>query len=345
VSTDRFYLTKRKNGFYYVGARISKTCIRWRTTKCRKKPDALNFMKTFAFALTDEAEEKSHLTLSELLNHYIEQQKHALRAGSLENNVKAVKAFMKMFGDRMPSLYTLSEVEEFKNSYLNRGVSKTTANLNFRGCRTVFNFAVKHEYLDKNIFTKSSQFKIEQKRPVFLSTDDFHKLMSVVEEPVLKDIYLFATLTGLRLNEITNLRWSSVDFNKNQLTLDNTAEFITKSGKIRTVPLHFEIVKMLQSLHSKRRSDIGYVFCKSSGYKFDGSYVSHKFKEYVRLAGLNDELHFHSLRHTCASHLVSNGVSLYVVQNILGHANVSTTMIYSHLSPSSLQDSINKISI
>jgi site-specific recombinase XerD len=113
---------------------------------------------------------------------------------------------------------------------------------------------------------------------------------------------------------------------------------------INNVSMHDEVIRILLKAQRERPA-IGFVFAKSSGYKFAGTYLSHRFKKYVRLAELNDELHFHSLRHTCASHLVSAGVSLYVVQNILGHANISTTMTYSHLSPSSLQDSINKIQI
>jgi site-specific recombinase XerD len=250
-----------------------------------------------------------------------------------------------MFGDKILSLYTLAEVEDFKNSFLNRGCSKVTANLHFRGCKTIFNFGVKHGLLEKNVFGKSRQFRLEQSRPTFVSTEDFQKLLSVVTEQRMKDIFVFATLTGMRLNEITNFQWSNIDLGKNQIIISNSESFTTKSGRIRTIPMHSEVVAMMQRLLTQRKQGQEYVFSKPNGYKFLGGYISHQFKRYVRLAKLDDNLHFHSLRHTCASHLVSAGVSLYVVQNILGHANVATTMIYSHLSPNSLQESINKIEL
>ena len=64
-----------------------------------------------------------------------------------------------------------------------------------------------------------------------------------------------------------------------------------------------------------------------------------------RDAELSETLHFHSLRHSCASWLVDAGVSLYVVQNILGHSNISTTQIYSHLSQNTLHESVNRVAL
>ena len=82
-----------------------------------------------------------------------------------------------------------------------------------------------------------------------------------------------------------------------------------------------------------------------NGFRLNDYNLSHKFKKYVVDLKLNPKLHFHSLRHTCASWLVDVGVSLYVVQNILGHSNISTTQIYSHLSQNTLHESVNKVTI
>jgi len=74
--------------------------------------------------------------------------------------------------------------------------------------------------------------------------------------------------------------------------------------------------------------------------KKDRLIVSKSFKRYIRQAGLNNDLKFHSLRHTYASYLVQGGVSLYVVQKLLGHSDIKTTEIYAHLSPESLQEAV-----
>ncbi len=342
---DKLFLYKRSNGVYYLGRRITKNRIQWKTTKCHKKPDAIAFMKNFSFTPAVQTEDKTNITLSSLLSQYSERQKHTLRPNSLLNNEKSITAFVRMFGDRLLSLYTVADVEDFKNSFLNRGLSKETANMNFRGCKTIFNFAVKHGYLQKNVFSESKQFKVEQKRPPFVTAEDFQKLLSVVREPILKDVFLFAALTGCRLNEITNLRFSNIDLVKNQVTIESSDSFRTKSGRIRTIPMHDQIVSMMQRLQAERRPGRDFVFSKPNGFQFQNGFLSHRFKMYIRVAGLSEELHFHCLRHLCASHLVSAGVSLYVVSAILGHANVSTSAIYSGFSASSLHSSINKISI
>ncbi len=75
------------------------------------------------------------------------------------------------------------------------------------------------------------------------------------------------------------------------------------------------------------------------------SLVPHKFKKYVRKAGLNPKLHFHSLRHTFAIWLVYEGISIYEVQKLLGHSNISVTEIYSHLAANELHSAVNKISV
>ena len=339
MSNQKFYLTKRNNGIYYIGWRESGK-VRWKTTSCEKKSDAISFLNSFR---VEEIKTHDVSLLSELWNDYYKTQVQHLRTRTIEGYEWSVKSFISVCGDKQVDRYTLQDVEQFKHFHLSRGLSSSTVNIHFRSIKVLFNHAMRHEIISKTPFSKSSQLKVPQQLPVYMTSAELQKLLLVVDEKMLKSLFKFAALTGLRLNEITNLKWTQVDFTKKHITVENTDTFLTKSGKIRTVPMHDEVINILHNI-KKESSSIGYVFVKNTGHKFAGAYVSHKFKEYVRLAELNEELHFHSLRHTCASHLVSAGVSLYVVQNILGHANISTTMIYSHLSASSLNDSINKIS-
>ena len=85
-----------------------------------------------------------------------------------------------------------------------------------------------------------------------------------------------------------------------------------------------------------------YVFSKS-GILFRQEFISKKFKKAVRASGLSDKIHFHTLRHSFASNLVQNGVSLYVVKELLGHESISTTQIYSHLNQDNLVNAISKL--
>ena len=71
--------------------------------------------------------------------------------------------------------------------------------------------------------------------------------------------------------------------------------------------------------------------------------VSKRFKRYVRMAGLSDDIHFHSLRHTYASWLVMAGVDLFRVKELLGHVDISTTMRYAHLAPTSFKNDLERV--
>ena len=68
--------------------------------------------------------------------------------------------------------------------------------------------------------------------------------------------------------------------------------------------------------------------------------ATHKLKKYIKLAGLNPKLNFHSLRHTFASWLVQKGVDLYIVKELLGHTSITTTEIYAHLKKDNLHDAV-----
>jgi site-specific recombinase XerD len=212
----------------------------------------------------------------------------------------AVNRFKEVCGDRVIDQYTVSDIERFKNAQIEQKVSKISVNIWLRGVKSVFGVAVRHEWLTKNPVQRSLEFQIPQQSPTYVSKEDFQKLLGKVKEPVLRDLFLFAALSGLRLSEILNLKWSAVDFEKRQFTVSNTDTFTTKTGKERTVPMHDEVHKIL-SLRRGSGTEDRLVFCQRGGFRFERNYVSKKFKGYVRDAELSEKLHFHSLRHYAES--------------------------------------------
>jgi integrase len=195
--------------------------------------------------------------------------------------------------------------------------------------------------LKDNPFLNSSQVKVAEQLPAYMTKDEFKELIKAVNEPVLKDVFLSAACTGLRLGEILNLKWKDVDLERKQIAIVNSETFKTKSGKCRIIPMNDLVYDMLF-----RRSYIvnEFVFHKN-GYQLQVSYVSHKFKKYINDLNFNDKIHFHSLRHTFATWLVQDGVSIYEVQKLLGHSSVKVTEVYSHLAANELHKAVNKISI
>jgi len=147
----------------------------------------------------------------------------------------------------------------------------------------------------------------------------------------------------MRLGEILNLVWECIDFNRKIITIKNINGFITKSKKERVIPMNDILSKLFLGRFesSKIQNKNNYIFYKVIGVKLNEDYVSKRFKRAVRSAGLSEDIHFHTLRHSFASNLIQRGASIYVVKELLGHESISTTQIYSHLQSENLTQAVN----
>ncbi len=160
-------------------------------------------------------------------------------------------------------------------------------------------------------------------------------MLNVIDKADVKDLVLFAVNTGLRQGELLSLQFRQVNFGNRTIVLDNQTH-ITKSKKIRSVPLNETAFKIIQNRNDGKSENV--FTLRESGIKQD--WIVHNFKKYVLKADINPKLHFHSLRHTFASWLVQSGVSIYNVSKLLGHSDIKTTEIYTHLRTEDLHNSI-----
>jgi site-specific recombinase XerD len=146
----------------------------------------------------------------------------------------------------------------------------------------------------------------------------------------------------MRLGEIVNMKWNWMDLDRGIITVLHDQNFANKGKKDRIIPM-VNVVKDIFLKQSKDNTNLmttGYVFIRIPGIKFNEDYISRKFKIAVRKSNLSDKIHFHTLRHSFASNLVQQGVDLYVVKELLGHEDVRTTQIYSHLQSENLFNAI-----
>lgn len=208
-----------------------------------------------------------------------------------------------------------------------------------RTLQGAFQRAVEFGYLESNVFVNVKKLKPQQNSPVFLTKDELNKIIDYEKDDQLKFLFKFAAYTGMRMGEIRFLKWGMIDLENNLIRVSNTNEFTTKSKKSRNIPIHLCLRKEL----SERQSfSDRYVF-EQYGTVFTKNYISRKFKQVVIDLGMNDKIHFHSLRHTFASWLVQAGVSIYEVSKLLGHSDIKTTQIYAHLGMNNLSDAVNKL--
>ncbi|MCZ7616732.1 MAG: tyrosine-type recombinase/integrase [Ignavibacteriaceae bacterium] len=233
---------------------------------------------------------------------------------------------------------TIKDAEQFLD-YLKRKAPLGVYNY-LRILKAMFNKGVLWNYLRENVWEKVSLPKVQQGKPTYVTEEQLQIILQNAESEVVKDVITTAFFTGCRLGELTNLTWQDVNLNGNVLMIGNS--WVTKGRKQRYIPIHPRVKEILvRRLPKIIKREKHFVFCKSDGFAFTGDYFSKRFKRACRKAGIDESLHFHSLRHGAATKMILNGAPLPSVQRIMGHANIQTTMVYTHPDLQSLKDAIN----
>ncbi len=173
----------------------------------------------------------------------------------------------------------------------------------------------------------------------FLDFDDAEKLIAAAEGKW-RTLILVAMRTGMRMGELLGLRWVDVDLSAGRINVRQSIVRgvigLPKSGKPREIPLCDDAIEALAA-HRHQRGPL--VFCDAEGKALTAGLLAWPLKRALKRAGLR-EIGWHVLRHTFASHLAMRGVPLKVIQELLGHASIATTMIYAHLAPHVARDAV-----
>jgi len=148
---------------------------------------------------------------------------------------------------------------------------------------------------------------------------------------------------GLRVSELTHLRISDLFFEQGLIRV------IGKGNKERIVPINKMAIKRINIYRNEVRNFItikkgneDYLFLNRRGSKLSREFIFMFVKELAEKAQLRKKISPHSFRHSFASHLVNNGADIRIVQELLGHASIITTEIYTHLDNQKLVDAIHK---
>ncbi len=220
-------------------------------------------------------------------------------------------------------------VQDFYATVLTNHSEKTKAN--YLGLlKRCLNCAVEWQVIEVNPIAKVKPPKTVRKFHYF-SKEEIALLIDNASEPLRTAIIILVN-TGLRRSELYNLRWRDVDLKHRKLTVMPHCQYKTKSRKPRTIPLNKSALAAFRSLDNSDE----YAFRPRSIGNF-----TDRFRELVCRLNLSGSLH--SLRHSFASHLVMAGVGIPEVKELLGHSDITTTMIYAHLAPDHLSKTVDKL--
>ena len=241
------------------------------------------------------------------------------------------------FGDMRMGEIATAHVERLKVSLVAKGLTnKTVNNILFVLSKCL------NDACEWNIIQKVPRFKplkVPPQRFDYLDEGEMGRLLDAITEPQWYLMALCALRTGMRVGELFALDWSSVDFERRQIAVRHSVSkgclCSTKSNKARFVPMADDLLAALARVRRKG----GTVFPASGGGYLTHSMARKAMKRFCGLSGLRG-IGWHVLRHSFASCLVSHGVSLRIVQELLGHADIKMTMRYSHLAPSTIRDAV-----
>ena len=333
------FLLQRKNGTYYIQYfdPASKK-YRRKSIGTKSKREAMAFFKQFDPIPEQPA---NLIKLSEFRDEYI---KYAA-TNKTKKYVKAIKLSFRQLMNYSKDVSLQNLTPRLLDQFIAERFSTApwSALMYYRTLKAAFSKAVVWGYIEENPLKKIKPPKQKKSIPVFITKSDFKKIIQNTSSKLLQDIFITAFYSGMRLGEILNLIWDCIDFNRRVIIIKNINGFVTKSKKERVIPMNDRLRELFLNRYqnSKMVSKNDYIFYRVIGVKLNEDFVSKQFKKAVRSAGLSDEIHFHTLRHSFASNLIQKGASIYVVKELLGHESISTTQIYSHLQSENLSQAVS----
>ncbi|MFA5362740.1 MAG: tyrosine recombinase XerC [Candidatus Omnitrophota bacterium] len=207
--------------------------------------------------------------------------------------------------------------------------------------RSFFRFLNREGFLKSNPILIISSPKIEKYLPLFMTEEEVSKVLAVVSvdnelglrnRAILEMFYS----TGMRISELAGLRASDIDF------IGGVAKVLGKGRKERLVPVGDIALSALRSYLEKRKKQTDTLFLNKNGSRITVRGIRNAVKKYLFSAGMKQGVSAHTFRHSFATHLLNRGADLRSVQELLGHANLSTTQIYTHLTTDRLKSVYNK---
>ena len=187
-------------------------------------------------------------------------------------------------------------------------------------------FALKffHEnVLNQKLDEKIPLAKNKGKLPVVLNKDEVNKMFESTLNLKHKLILMFLYYTGIRLNELVNLKWEDIDNQRGIIHLKTA-----KGEKERVIFFHEKLKSFTEYFNLKKES---FVFLSNLGKKYDKRTVQLIVRNAAKKAGIGKRVTPHTLRHSFATHLLEAGADIRHIQKLLGHSNLQATQIYTHV--------------
>ncbi|MFH1355262.1 MAG: tyrosine recombinase XerC [Candidatus Omnitrophota bacterium] len=225
-----------------------------------------------------------------------------------------------------------------------KSLRNRTVNRHLSSLRSFFRFLTRDGYIKTNPILILSSPKLEKHLPQFLTEEEVTKLIESVlpkdqkDIPGLRDRAILETFysAGLRISELVGLNTEDMDF------IGGIIKVRGKGKKERVVPIGDIAISSIRKYIEKRNKQSEAVFLNRSNRRISSRGVRNIVFKYLQRVRMRSGISAHTLRHSFATHLLNRGADLRTVQELLGHANLSTTQIYTHLTTDRLKSVYDK---
>jgi integrase/recombinase XerD len=316
----------KRNGCYYVEIQRGKSRS-LKTGNEREATAIFNEMKKEQLrGRLFQLDKVKRLPLSEFAREYLKFREGNVSAMTLRKDALSLKLLQEAISPTtLIQALNQAKIEDFKRISKARGASPITVNGYLRHIKSALTYAIEEGLIAKK--PKVKMFPEAKDLPRVLTPGQINAVFSKMA-PDDHRYYTFGLWTGCRRNEGLFLTWPDVDFENAR------AKVRGKGGRERIVPLVAPVIAVLEPI----RKDLGRVFAPHHP-----DTMSKRFHAYAAACGIKARLH--DLRHSAATYMLQSGIDLRVVQAILGHAQISTTMIYTHVLDDLKQREMQKMKI
>lgn len=293
--------------------------------------------------------------LNSFLRHYSRKSQNTLT--SYSTTVKQFYKFVEQENgwsdeEQIITNTTWSEINLFVNSLLEKNLSPHSINQKLSALKTYFNFCRLQHMITSNPVDEVEKVGTEcvEQKSDYLTPGEFKTLMQVIGTPSgtkqdcfeftsKRDLFLVGLMltTGLRISEVLALKLNQIDTDNKRIKV------LGKGKKLRTVPINNDVVVLMDNYLTERDNlktivDEDILFLSRNGKQMNRQNTNTNIKKYCKRAGIEKDIHNHSLRHSALTAMSENGMSVAKVQAIAGHSSPSTTSRYLHTSTEDLDE-------
>lgn len=225
-------------------------------------------------------------------------------------------------------------------------LAPTTVSHNISSLKTFYSYFLKQGRISNNPTDGIKSPKLGIHLPTYLTIDEVNKLLDIEVTDAFssrnKAILELMYATGLRISEVISLEFKNIDYDECIIRV------MGKGSKERIVPVNDYAIKYLKEYIDNYRPELvkneinNYIFLNNHGRMLTRQGIFKIIKNYAALKNIKKTIGPHTLRHTFATHLLENGADLRVIQELLGHSDISTTQIYTHLTKEALHNEYKK---